>query len=121
MPKKLVSAIDTAGELLLVYVGLMAVAATLFSFIEGKAWLDSLYWAGITGPGIGYGDVTPATPLGRILSVLWGHVALFLIVPLYTARLSMRLIVDSDTFTHDEQENIKAELAEIKEILKNGR
>lgn len=118
---KLTAAVDTASELLLVYGAILLFAATLFSYFEGKSFIDSLYWAGITGPSVGYGDVTPQTVAGKILSVLFAHVALFFIVPLYTARLAMRLIVDSDTFTHEEQEQIKELLIEVREEMKNGR
>jgi hypothetical protein len=37
--------------------------------------------------------------------------------PVMTALMSAKLIVDSDAFTHDEQETIKREIAEIKRAV----
>ena len=44
----------------------------LFSRVEGIGLFDSLYWAFITGFTIGYGDITPHTGIGKVLSLFIG-------------------------------------------------
>ncbi|MDG5816004.1 potassium channel family protein [Chitinispirillales bacterium ANBcel5] len=44
----------------------------LFSAIEQHSMFDSLYFMFITSMTIGYGDITPVTPSGKILSVVGG-------------------------------------------------
>ncbi|KAB5517394.1 hypothetical protein GE09DRAFT_1208593 [Coniochaeta sp. 2T2.1] len=41
--------------------------ALIFSHIEGWQYQDSVYWADVTLLTIGFGDITPETPLGRAL------------------------------------------------------
>ena len=43
--------------------------AAVFSHIEGWLFVDGVYWATVTLLTIGYGDVTPATHLGRSLII----------------------------------------------------
>lgn len=40
-----------------------------FSFIEGLGLLDALYFSVVTVATVGYGDIVPRTPAGRILAV----------------------------------------------------
>ncbi|ASJ01890.1 calcium-gated potassium channel protein [Thermococcus profundus] len=44
--------------------------AVLFMYSEGVDFYTALYWAVITMATIGYGDVTPATPLGRAVAMV---------------------------------------------------
>lgn len=44
----------------------------LFSRVEGIGFFDSLYWAFVTGLTIGYGDITPHTAIGKVLSLFIG-------------------------------------------------
>jgi voltage-gated potassium channel len=44
----------------------------LFSWVEGKDLGSSIYFAFITGFTIGYGDIVPATTLGRLVAVFTG-------------------------------------------------
>lgn len=117
---KLLAVTDTVGELFVIYLGLLLLGAVAFMFIEGTTFIDAFYWAGVTTPTLGYGDVTAKTAAGKILSVLMVHMGV-IVTALFTARVAMKLIVDEDTFSHDEQEEIKNTLKAImQELHKNG-
>lgn len=51
---------------LLIIVTLIPIATIGFHLIEGRTWGDSLYFSIITLATIGYGDVVPVTPQGRL-------------------------------------------------------
>lgn len=48
---------------------LLAVGSVSYSFLEGWSPLDSVYATVITITTVGYGDLTPATPAGRIFAI----------------------------------------------------
>ena len=52
-----------------------AVAITL---VENIPFSDALYFSFITGLTIGYGDISPATGMGRLLAVLTGLVGILI-------------------------------------------
>jgi len=41
-----------------------------FRYFEGYSWLDSMYTAAQTVTTVGYGDLTPVTPEGRVFSII---------------------------------------------------
>lgn len=111
------NAIDDIAGLLTLYVLCIALAAALFSLAEGKPLVESLWWAFVTAMTIGYGDIYPVTAVGRVVATALMHVVPLFIIPLITARMASRLIVDSDAFTHTEQEEIKAMLRRMNDRL----
>lgn len=110
---KLRAATDTLKELAAIYVGLLLVTASLFSFFEGRAFAESLYWAATTATSTGYGDISAKTTGGMIVSVMLMHASIFVVAPLIVVRLIERLNDDRDHFTHDEQERIMTTLERI--------
>jgi len=48
------------------------VCAALVSQAEGMGFGDALYFTLITGLTVGYGDITPATAAGRVISIVGG-------------------------------------------------
>jgi voltage-gated potassium channel len=104
---KVVAATDTVKELVVLYLAVIVLASSFYSAFEHKGVLDSLWWSVVTAMTVGYGDMYPATVPGRVVGVLLMHSTVLFIVPLVTARLSSKLIVNSDTFSHHEQEEIK--------------
>ncbi len=113
----LIKATDSFLELIVIYVFIIATAAGFFSYFEDRSWWDSVYFSVVTALTIGYGDICPITTGGRIVAGALMHALPLFIIPLITARLSSKLIVNSDVFDHNEQENIKQSLANIEKHL----
>jgi hypothetical protein len=63
---------DPKTRPLILYV-LIAVGAgaTVYHWLEGWGWLDSLYFVAITLATIGYGDFVPTTALGKVLTIFY--------------------------------------------------
>jgi len=61
---------DHSFRALMVTMGLVVTGGTLFYWqIEGWSLVDSLYFCIITMATIGYGDLTPTTPLSKLFTV----------------------------------------------------
>jgi voltage-gated potassium channel len=119
--ERFIKATDTFKELMLWYLGVVVLGAVLFSLFEGKPFDDSLWWAFVTALTVGYGDIVPVTLGGRIVAVLLMHSVVLLVAPIIIGRLLNKIMVDANQFTHDEQEQIKKELTEIKAMLMSER
>lgn len=96
-----------------VYLGALLTAAAVFDFAEGKDFWSSAWWAVVTATTVGYGDLSPTTLVGRVVAIVLMHLTTLLVMPLLTAEIAAKLIVNSDAFTHDEQEEIKLTLRRL--------
>lgn len=92
------------------------IAGVAYSLLEGKTVLQGQWWALVTGFTVGYGDQYPSTPAGQALGA-WLIVSFFLLALLLGAHITTRLIIDRDEFTHEEQEEIKLLLKELRARL----
>jgi len=63
---------EDSRNLLLYAIFIVATGAILFRLIEGWSWLNSTYFVIVTLTTIGYGDFAPTTPLGKIMTILYG-------------------------------------------------
>lgn len=91
----------------------LAVCAIMFSWVESKSFLDSIYWASVTSLTIGYGDIAPVTKVGRVLAMFFSHFWVFGIAPLIISNMLNITLEDRNAFTHEEQEEIKALLHKL--------
>ncbi|MFI5491250.1 potassium channel family protein [Actinoplanes sp. NPDC051859] len=108
---------NSPKTLMLSYSLLIAICAVLYHFIEGKSIGDSLWWAVVTASTVGYGDIAPSTLPGRIMAGLLISIMVLVVVPLITAHFASKLIVDTDAFKHDEQEELKNNLRVVRRLL----
>ncbi len=108
---------DSWTEILGSYVFVIAASAALYSYLEDKPVFDSFWWACVTGLTIGYGDMYPVTVGGKVVALVLMHIVPLLIIPLIVARILNNVIEDANQFSHDEQEEMKADIKAIKNAM----
>ncbi len=109
---------NSPKALVFTYLLLILVSGILYwAFEEGKSPGDAVWWAVVTASTVGYGDSYPLTWQGRILAGFLISVMVLFVIPLITAHFASKLIVDNDAFQHEEQEEIKNQLRQIRAIV----
>ena len=108
---------DSFYEIMIAYVVVIAVSASLYSYLEDKPMFDSFWWACVTGLTIGYGDMYPVTVGGKFVALALMHIVPLLIIPLIVARILTTVIEDANQFSHDEQEAMKNDIKAIKKSM----
>jgi voltage-gated potassium channel len=55
----------------IIFIGLIVFGGYAYHYIEGWSYLDALYFSVITATTVGYGDLVPVTPLGKIFTIIY--------------------------------------------------
>ena len=109
---------NSPRTLMLSYLILIATCSVLYHVFEpGASYGDALWWAVVTASTVGYGDISPETWQGRLMAALLISIMVLIVVPLITAHFASKLIVDHDAFQHDEQEELKNNLRQVRALL----
>jgi voltage-gated potassium channel len=108
---------NSPRTLMMSYALMIIIAAALYSVFEKVGVGDSLWWAVVTASTVGYGDISPDTWQARAIAVVLISTMVLLVIPLITAHFASRLIVDTDAFRHDEQEELKNNLRVVRRLL----
>ncbi|MCO8270858.1 potassium channel family protein [Actinoplanes sp. TRM 88003] len=109
---------NSPGTLILAYAILIVVCGVLYHFFETDQSIgDSIWWAVVTASTVGYGDISPESWQARVLAGLLISIMVLLVIPLITAHFASKLIVDSDAFHHEEQEELKNNLRRVRALL----
>ena len=88
---------DPASRGILVMAALLLVAGTLiFMVIEDFSPIDSFYFSFITLATIGYGDLSPTTDLGKLVTVAYSFAGLGIMAALITSIAAQRRNVADD-------------------------
>lgn len=108
---------DTVREVAAWALGMTLVGAGLYWLFEGVHPFEALYWSVVSGSSTGYGDYSPKTVPGRILTIVYLIIMLWVITPILTGRIAAYMIVNNDAWTHGEQEQLKADIAAIRQKM----
>ena len=98
-----VNMLGLVSGIVLVLAGGLAVCAFFIHRAEDMAFGEALYFTMITGLTVGYGDITPASPVARVLSIiaaLIGVVFVGIVVAVATRAL---------TLTAEEEKEVRRE------------
>jgi voltage-gated potassium channel len=116
-PERFVRLVNSPRLLTLFALLFLFLESGLYALFEEKNFVDSLWWALITATTVGYGDSYPNTTGGRFVAVTLVLGMILFLIPMITASIASKLIVNRDAFTHEEQEEMKLMLMEINKKL----
>jgi voltage-gated potassium channel Kch len=69
---------------------MIGIGATLFHWLEGWGWLDSIYFLVITLTTVGYGDFSPATPITKMITIFYGLNGVIILLMLFDVIRTLR-------------------------------
>lgn len=113
-PERFVQVVNSPKLLTIFSLIFLFAESGIYALFEKKDFLDSLWWALITATTVGYGDSYPSTTGGRFVAVTLVLGMILFLIPMITASIASKLIVNRDAFTHEEQEEMKQLLSEIR-------
>lgn len=117
MKRLLIYVANRIWLILAIYLVSLLAGAACFAVLEGKSLADGLWWATVTALTIGYGDLTPVTPAGRLAGIVFGHFWIFVIIPMIIANIILHLIEDKNLFTDEEQRELMSRVRHVEELL----
>jgi len=94
---------------------LLLVGMWVFHQVEGWSYLDSFYYSAVTAATVGFGDFTPKTPAGKLLTVFYMFCGIGLLVALLT-RFADALIQSE----RENQERLHVRLSQAREKIAGG-
>lgn len=117
---------DSVKEVAAWAAGLTVVGALLYWNFEQVNPFEAMYWSIVSGSSTGYGDITPKTAGGRITTMVYIIVMIWVVSPILQGRITAYMTVDNNAWTNDEQEEVKdgiralrAEIQTLREQLKD--
>ena len=77
----------------------LVIGAVAIAYFENISFADALYFTFVTGLTIGYGDISPVTPAGRLVAILSGFLGvlitgLVVAIAVYALKETMEHSVD---------------------------
>ena len=110
--------VNRPRRLVLWYAVVYVVLSELYAIVEHKGPIEGLWWGVVTGSTVGYGDSYPASTVGRGIGAILIFVSVAF-VAMATAQLANHLLTDPNAWTHEEQEELKQNLAKLTELVQN--
>ena len=94
----------TSRGILIVAVWLLVGGTVIFMLIEGFSPIDSFYFCFITLATIGYGDLSPSTDVGKLVTVIYSIAGLGIMAALISTIATQRLSAYRDAAGPDAAE-----------------
>ena len=69
---------------------LIGIGASLYHWLEGWSWLDSIYFVVITLTTIGYGDLHPTQPVTKLITIFYGLNGVILLLLIFDVIRTLR-------------------------------
>ena len=83
--------VDPKARPILFYIAInLLIGAAIFHWLEGWGWLDSVYFVVITLTTIGYGDLSPTTPVTKIFTIFYSINGVVMLLVLFDLVRSVR-------------------------------
>jgi len=120
-PERFVKIVNSPRLLTIFALLFLLIETGIYAIFEKKDFLESLWWALITATTVGYGDSYPETTGGRFVAVSLVLGMILFLIPMITASIASKLIVNRDAFTHEEQEDMKQLLKEIHKMQREDK
>ena len=97
------------------YAATIMIASATFMIVEGFEFNRAVWFSFITSLTIGYGDISPATTLGRVFTILFSIQWILFIIPCFLVNMINIVKRDDDKFSHEEQEQLKNDVVLLKQ------
>lgn len=88
---------ELSGWVLVSMVAIYSIVSWILFYLAGETglvgnWIDFVYFAATTASTVGYGDISPATPAGRLIAALWFFPGALLIFTAVLSKLTSFLL-----------------------------
>lgn len=113
MSSRLVTCANRTWQALALFGAVVSSLGVLVALIEDWPPGDGIWWGFTTATTTGYGDLSPATGGGRALAVLTMFVGI-IGIGVIVGRIAATLIETRDAWKHEEQEQVKADLRDLR-------
>ena len=95
---------------IILYAFTIAFSSVTFMTVEDFDFHKAVWFSFITSLTIGYGDVSPATTLGKIFTIVFALQWILFIIPCFLVNMIDVARRDKDKFSHEEQEQLKKDI-----------
>ena len=97
----------------------IALGGIAIHFAEGMSFFDGLWWSFVTATTVGYGDISPTTPAGRVVAAILMVVGIGLIGSLTSTITALFFQRHEKSIKHDAKSEIIRTLQEQLENFEN--